>query len=58
MDERTDYEQTIEGISKIAELVAAYYDALFRNGIEKELAQKLTISYQQSIMQMIVQQKK
>lgn len=52
MDERTPYEQLIDGISQFAEVIRAYYNALREQGFAHKDAMLLTIEYQKEIMGM------
>lgn len=52
MDELTDFEKLIQGISQFAALVRAYYEALRESGFLHKDAMVLTTQYQKEIINM------
>jgi hypothetical protein len=45
-------EQAQESSERMALIVAQYYDALCRNGVPHEVAERLTLQYQDGILRM------
>jgi hypothetical protein len=52
-DDLTDFEKAIEGITPLAALIAAYYNALVESGLSKKDALTLTIEYQKQMLSSI-----
>ena len=52
MEELTEYEKMIEGVTQLAGLMWEYYTALTEIGFSKKEALELTIEYQKNIIGM------
>lgn len=52
MDEKTDFEKLIDSAAQLATVVRAYYKSLTEEGFTEEQAFKMSIEYQNSIMNM------
>lgn len=51
-DELTDYEKLIEGVSKVARLMRAFYSALIEENFTEAQATTLTIEYLRGILEL------
>jgi len=56
MDEKTEFEKLIDGVSQLASIVKAYYDSLIESGFSKKDAILLTLEYQKSLFGMVNKQ--
>jgi hypothetical protein len=52
LDELTDFEKLVQGISQFAALVRAYYEALKESGFTHKDAMVLTAQYQKDVLNM------
>lgn len=52
MEELTDFEKLVQGVSQFATLVRAYYEALKESGFSHKDAMFLTAQYQKDVLNM------
>jgi len=50
VEELTDFEKLVQGVSQFATLVRAYYDALIESGFSHKDAMVLTVQYQKDVI--------